>query len=327
MYVPILVLVLFVGLTRGNAQIEKQNDKGRKKANFKAIDNDDLYKTIKTGQYKYPVIFEPVRNIRLSISSYQVMTFIDLTPYFQYFENYKEYLNGFLEDLTDQSKMSYLARYHHRAKELEKDVSPNELEEMDCKSQMCCEGHSNLKLCQRLLFSFCMTQRQYLQITNATVHIQENFMALKTKFLGMIDYLDETLRVVTVQTDRKKRETVDGMTLETLSIEKQRIFQDLDVINEVYSHESKERNGPLIPKHLEINKEKIQIETLHEERLTEDYHGREKRNILVWAGLGWGIYSNKRQIDRIKQNIKKMQQLNILQDRKIVRGLFVLRML
>ena len=44
---------------------------------------------------------------------------------------------------------------------------------------------------------------------------------------------------------------------------------------------------------------------------------REKRNILVWAGLGWGIYSNKKQIDRIKENINKLQKQNILQDKKI----------
>ena len=35
------------------------------------------------------------------------------------------------------------------------------------------------------------------------------------------------------------------------------------------------------------------------------------------AGLGWGIYSNKKQIDRIKENINKLQKQNILQDKKI----------
>ena len=39
--------------------------------------------------------------------------------------------------------------------------------------------------------------------------------------------------------------------------------------------------------------------------------------MLVWARLGWGIYSNKKQIDRIKENINKLQKQNILQDKKI----------
>ena len=53
-------------------------------------------------------------------------------------------------------------------------------------------------MCHRLVFQFCMTQRQYFQITNATMHLQNTFHTLKSKFLGMIDYWDETLQSVTV---------------------------------------------------------------------------------------------------------------------------------
>ena len=47
-------------------------------------------------------------------------------------------------------------------------------------------------MCHRLVFQFCMSQRQYYQITNATKHLQTTFLTLKNKFLGMIDYWDET---------------------------------------------------------------------------------------------------------------------------------------
>ena len=43
-------------------------------------------------------------------------------------------------------------------------------------------------------------------------------------------------------------------------------------------------------------------------------HPRKKRNPLMWAGLGWGIYSNKKQIDKIKDNIQKLQNQNLLQE-------------
>ena len=43
-------------------------------------------------------------------------------------------------------------------------------------------------------------------------------------------------------------------------------------------------------------------------------YSHRKRNPLVWAGLGWGVYSNKRQIDKIKDNIRK------LQDQKYIAG-------
>ena len=42
-----------------------------------------------------------------------------------------------------------------------------------------------------------------------------------------------------------------------------------------------------------------------------------KRNPLVWDGLGWGIYLNKRQIDKIKDNIQKLQNQNLLQEKQI----------
>ena len=57
-----------------------------------------------------------------------------------------------------------------------------------------------------------------------------------------------------------------------------------------------------------------QIETREEEGV--HLYSRKKRNPLVWAGLGWGVYSNKRQIDQIKDNIQKLQDQNILQEKQ-----------
>ena len=94
------VLILEIG-TRGN-------ENPPNKRTFTPIDNLNQYTQMKTGQYKYPVIFEPIRNIHLSISSYQVTTFIDLKPYFDYFERYGQYLDDFLGDLADQRCHSLL---------------------------------------------------------------------------------------------------------------------------------------------------------------------------------------------------------------------------
>ena len=80
---------------------------------LKSIDNNNPFKDKPTtGQMEYSVIFEPIRNIKLSISSYQVTTFVDLEPYFDYSRNYDRYINDFLTDLTEQSKMSFLAKFH-----------------------------------------------------------------------------------------------------------------------------------------------------------------------------------------------------------------------
>ena len=70
--------------------------------------------------------------------------------------------------------------------------------------------------------------------------------------------------------------------------------------------------------YLKVGKESIQVSgILDDEEPLLIRTERTKRNPLVWAGLGWGIYSNKRQIDRIKYNIKRLQDQNMLQDRKI----------
>ena len=180
------VPILEIG-TRGN-------ESSPNKRTFTPMDNLNQYTQMKTGQYKYPVIFEPIRNIHFSISSYQVTTFIDLKPYFDYFESYGQYLDDFLRDLADQSKMSFLAKYHHGTVKLGKNYPRDELDTVNCDTLATCDDHPSPNLCHRLLFNFCMSQRQYFQVTNSTVHIKETFVALRDKFLGIIDYLDETLR-------------------------------------------------------------------------------------------------------------------------------------
>ena len=164
------VLILEIGTRR--------NEKPPNKRTFTPIDNLNQYAQMKTGQYKYPVILEPIRNICLSISSYQVTTFIDLKPYFDYFESYGQYLDDFLRDLTDQSKMSFLAKYHHRTVKLGKNYPGDELDVVYCDNLATCDGHPSPNLCHRLLLYFCMSQRQYFQVTNSTVHIKEMFVAL-----------------------------------------------------------------------------------------------------------------------------------------------------
>ena len=88
-------------LTQAQQVDQKEVLEGDQGEQYTSIDNDNLYaepRQLKQGQYLYPVIFEPIKNIRLSISSYQVTTFVDLGPYFEYFEEYERYLNNFRID-------------------------------------------------------------------------------------------------------------------------------------------------------------------------------------------------------------------------------------
>ena len=206
------IIILMIRLTQTQQVNQEEVLEGDQGGQYTSIDNDDLYaehRKLKQGQYLYPVIFEPIKNIRLSISSYQVTTFVDLGPYFEYFESYERYLNNFIVDLSDRSRMSYLAKYHHDAGKLRHKYKQTELDKINCERPEFCNKHSNRHMCDRLVFQFCMSQCQYYQITNATMHLQNTFLTLKNKFLGMIDYWDETLQSVTVGEEenatRKKR--------------------------------------------------------------------------------------------------------------------------
>ena len=44
---------------------------------------------------KYPVIFEPLQNVQTSRSTYKVTSFIDFTPYLEYFQQFEKYLEAF----------------------------------------------------------------------------------------------------------------------------------------------------------------------------------------------------------------------------------------
>ena len=88
-------------------------------------------------------------------------------------------------------------------------------------------------MCDRLVFQFCMSQRQYYQITNATQHLQTTFLTLKNRFLGIIDYWDETLQSVTVgkdeSTTRKKRHSAKS----TVPLKaKNQIAHEMDVLTD-----------------------------------------------------------------------------------------------
>ena len=79
------IIILMIHLTQAQQVDQKEELEGNQGEQYTSIDNDNLYaepRQLKQGQYLYPVIFEPVKNIRLSISSYQVTTFVDLSPYF-----------------------------------------------------------------------------------------------------------------------------------------------------------------------------------------------------------------------------------------------------
>ena len=69
----------------------------RYKLGVHTINNANPYQgiTVTEGHGKYPVIFEPLQNVQTSRSTYKVTSFIDFTPYLEYFQQFERYLEAF----------------------------------------------------------------------------------------------------------------------------------------------------------------------------------------------------------------------------------------
>ena len=68
----------------------------RYKPGIHTMNNANPYQgiTVTEGHGKYPVIFEPLQNVQMSCSTYKVTSFINFTPYLEYFQQFKRYLEA-----------------------------------------------------------------------------------------------------------------------------------------------------------------------------------------------------------------------------------------
>ena len=119
-----------------------------------------------------PIIFERIRNIKLSRVTYKVTSYINFEPYLLNFMKFNKYLQAFKTDLKDEKKMGTLM-----------DMNPRFLlegTEKDCTQDM----RNNYETLQ------CKFYRQYLGIIKEVTIIEELFQSIHQKFLAAIDHLD-----------------------------------------------------------------------------------------------------------------------------------------
>ena len=220
-----------------------------------------------------PVIFEPIRNIKLSRATYKVTSYINFEPYLLNLIKFNEYLQAFKTDLKDERKMGTLM-----------DMNPRFLLEgtnRDCTQDM----QNNYETLQ------CKFYRQYLRILKEVTIIEELFQSIHQKFLAAIDHLDYYPQYTN------------------------------NTMEKIFIHE-----GKYYPKrqYEELNKEEsVLLDTILREvkRLHPEVHKeliRIKRfNLMTWT-IGWGTWSNMRNIKKIKKNIKILHEQNILQEKQIL---------
>ena len=102
MYLLLLKLVATVP-TSPTESPDAVIEKGRYEPGVHTINNANPYQgiTVTEGHGKYPVIFEPLQNVQTSRSTYKVTSFIDFTPYLEYFQHFERYLEAFRSSISD----------------------------------------------------------------------------------------------------------------------------------------------------------------------------------------------------------------------------------
>ena len=264
------------------------------------IDNLNPYQDIQPvlpGQQAYPVQFEPLAHVRLSRSTYKITTFIEFKPYIESFRKFQNYLETFLEDLKDPNRVTVFSRL------LSSHNPPQRKDLIDrCKRaavRICAEeeakkkgkGAFSINKCLRDVQFLCRAVQQYKAIANATEYIRDAFNQVKEEFLSVTDHLETEI-------DEEEPETRQGHN--------EKVQTELKI---AYSRVSKEE--------IELLDEIINQVGMKFPDLKNKVLKRTKRfGIMSWI-MGWGVYSNWRQIKSIKKNVRKLYEQNLLQEQQI----------
>ena len=278
--------------------------KGGSEPGVHTINNANPYQgiTVTEGHGKYPVIFEPLQNVQTSRSTYKVTSFIDFTPYLEYFQQFERYLEAFKASIKAFENDPVLQEFREQTM-----AATNERTEEVCRRYPVCYTQTRLyklrvehlavlarqqerRRCRAHHMQACLVLRQFENILNVIEYVNENYLRVKEKFLRAIDDV-ENINVneptTNDPTSRHKRDSEN--------------FFDT---------------------RMTLEETKYLIKLLTELAAWDPTHNvthREKRFIPLFASIGAAIGSivNAGQIKKIKKNIAILQEATILQDQQI----------
>ena len=155
------------------------------------------------GQYPYPVIFEPIRHIKLSRSTYKVTSFIDFTPHIRTFENFEKYLDDLSRDMNDTERLGALdyiqASFREEFDKIEQTTDRALVERiMDIKDkcefdirEICRKVTKYVNSCYGLVTNMCNTKRKYRKLVSIVQYIRQDFLRTKDHFYKAIDHVQD----------------------------------------------------------------------------------------------------------------------------------------
>ena len=278
--------------------------KGRYEPGVHTINNLNPYQgvTVTEGHGKYPVIFEPFQNVQTSRSTYKVTSFIDFTPYLEYFQHFEKYLEAFKSSISNFENDPVLQEFREQTMRATRNIQGEA-----CRHYPACYSQSLLyklrsieiqaiahrrerERCMARHMQACLVLRQFEYILNVTDYVNENYLRVKAKFLRAIDYVEDI---------NVGRPTPTG-----------------------FSSRNKRDSGTPFDTRLTLEETKYLAKLLRELAVwdpTQNITLREKRFVPLFASLGAAIGSivNAGQIKKIKKNIAILQEATLLQDQQI----------
>ena len=278
--------------------------RGRYEPGVHTINNANPYQgvTVTEGHGKYPVIFEPLQNVQTSRSTYKVTSFIDFTPYLEYFQQFERYLEAFKSSINNFENDPVLQEFREQTMRATRNIKGEA-----CRNYPACYLQSLLyklrsieiqaiadrrerERCMARHMQACLVLRQFEHILNITKYVNENYLRVKAKFLKAIDYVEDINvgePTPTSPSPRHKRDS--GMPFDTrMTLEETKYLTKL-------------------------------LTDLAAWYPTQNVTLREKRFVPLFASLGATIGSivNAGQIKKIKKNIAILQEATLLQDQQI----------
>ena len=303
MYLLLLKLVATVPISPTESS-DAFMARGRYEPGIHTINNANPYQgvTVTEGHGKYPVIFEPLQNVQTSRSTYKVTSFIDFTPYLEYFQQFERYLEAFKSSISNFENDPVLQEFQEQAMRATRNIKGEACRHYPaCYSQSLVYKLRSIEIqaiahrrerehCMARHMQACLVLRQFEYILNVTEYVNENYLRVKAKFLRAIDYVEDIHvgePTPTSPSPRHKRDS--GMPFDTrMTLEETKYLTKL-------------------------------LTDLAAWDPTQNVTHREKRFVPLFASLGAAIGSivNAGQIKKIKKNIAILQEATLLQDQEI----------
>ena len=279
--------------------------KERYKPGVHTINNANPYQgvVVTEGHGKYPVIFEPLQNVQTSRSTYKVTSFIDFTPYLEYFQQFERYLEAFKSSINDFENDPILQEFREQTIRATCNIKGEA-----CRHYPTCYSQSLLyklrtieiqaiayrrerKCCMARHMQACLVLKQFEYILNITEYVNENYLQVKAKFLRAIDYVEDINVGEPTPTGSSSREKQDSGTPFDTGVTLEETEYLIKLLTDLAAWDP-----------------------------TQNVTHREKRFIPLFASLGAAIGSivNAGQIKKIKRNIAILQEATLLQDQQIM---------